>query len=246
MKDMEYLTYHYCFTLPDQSKEIFDIQVDSKKLLLITEIPDNPPPWTRLDYQQCPNCPLDKEKTLNCPVAINLIQIVERFKGIQSHDQIHVEITAGNRHIAQETSAQQGISSLMGLLMAASNCPLTDFFKPMVRFHLPFASEEETIWRATSTYMITQALLKRKGHKTDFELKGLPAVYDDIKTMNIAITKRLTKSIEQDSTLNALILLDIFATSLSILIEDCWEILEDIFSPFLERCIESEEKIEKG
>ena len=37
--------------------------------------------------------------------------------------------------------------------MALSGCPVLEQLKPMARFHLPFASVEETIYRAASMYL---------------------------------------------------------------------------------------------
>ena len=34
-----------------------------------------------------------------------------------------------------------------GLIMATAGCPWTDRLRPMARFHLPFATEAETVYR---------------------------------------------------------------------------------------------------
>ena len=135
-----------------------------------------------------------------------------------------------------------GVSSLIGLLIATSGCPFTDFLKPMVRFHLPFATEEETLWRATSTYLLAKYYLKKKGYDPEIELKGLSEIYENIGLVNVAIIKRLQAATEKDSTLNALVVLDVFATSLSLEVEEFWAENEHIFMPFLKSCIEKEEK----
>ncbi len=108
----------------------------------------------------------------------------------------------------------------------------------MVRFYLPFATEEETLWRATSTYLISKHLLKKKGFDSEIELKGLSEIYENIRLLNVAIINRLQAATEKDSTLNALVVLDVFATSLSFEIDEFWEENENIFTSFLKSCTE--------
>jgi hypothetical protein len=43
--------------------------------------------------------------------------------------------------------------------VATSGCRYTAYFKPMARFHLPFANEEETAYRAISMYLLSQRFL---------------------------------------------------------------------------------------
>jgi hypothetical protein len=110
----------------------------------------------------------------------------------------------------------------------------------MVRFHLPFATEEETLWRATSTYLLAKYYLKKKGYNPEIELKGLSEIYENIGLVNVAIINRLQAATEKDSTLNALVVLDVFATSLSLEVEEFWAENEHIFMPFLKSCIKKE------
>ncbi|MBT8349977.1 MAG: hypothetical protein KJO26_01910, partial [Deltaproteobacteria bacterium] len=55
---METINIGYTFTLPDKTKEIFDLHLDVKTLKLQSSIIENLPFWTRLDFHQCPHCPL--------------------------------------------------------------------------------------------------------------------------------------------------------------------------------------------
>ena len=57
------------------------------------------------------------------------------------------------------------VFSLIGIYMVTSGCPIMDKLRPMARFHLPFASTEETIYRAISTYLLGQYFLEQKGKK---------------------------------------------------------------------------------
>jgi hypothetical protein len=238
---MDNLNFRYSFKLADGSEENFDCIVNAETLRLVIDAPQPPPSWINLEYQQCPNCPLDRHATVHCPLAVNIAPVVERFSRVLSYENVHVKAIENNRITSQETSAQMGISSLIGLLIATSGCPFTDFLKPMVRFHLPFATEEETLWRATSTYLLSKYYLKSKGYNPEIELKGLSEIYENIGLVNVAIINRLQAATEKDSTLNALVVLDVFATNLSLDVEEFWTENENIFMPFLKSCIEKEE-----
>ena len=160
----------YKFTLADGSKENFNLELNDNTLELINFAPENLPDWTKLDFHKCPHCPFDSSSVPYCPVAKNLVPIVTLFEKLLSYDEIYVEVVTKERSMAQDTTAQRAISALMGLVMATSGCPHTSFFKPMARFHLPFASEKETLYRATSMYLLAQYFLEKEGHGFDHDL----------------------------------------------------------------------------
>jgi hypothetical protein len=229
---MENVTIQYCFVLANGTKKIIDLQLDAKTLDLIVNDRDTLPSWTNLDFQQCPNCSLTINTHQHCPLAVSLADIVKQFEDIISYDQIHLDVITKERVVSQETTAQKGISSLMGLVMATSGCPLIAFFKPMARFHLPLANEKETIYRSTSMYLLAQFFLKNDGKAADFELEGLKKIYEDLQIINTAIAKRITAGTKTDSSLNAIVLLDLFARALPLVIEDSLEKIRHLFSPF--------------
>ena len=163
------------------------------------------------------------------------MELVKRFARLSSYDRMFVEVVTDVRIYRKKTSAQRGISSLMGLLIATSDCPLTDFFKPMARFHLPFATGEETIWRATSTYMLAQYFLGKQDGCTDLDMKGLNLIYHNIQKLNSALARRLRGACARDSTINAIIILDAFAQSLPFMIESSLEKIEPFIRPVLKQ-----------
>ena len=234
---METINIRYIFTLPDRKKEIFNLQLDAKTLKLHGSIVENLPSWTSLDFHQCPHCPLSIDLYPDCPLSVNLVSIVERLGVLISFDKIHVEVSTKERTVSRSTTAQQGISSLMGLVIAISECPHTDFLKPMARFHLPFADEEETIWRATSTYLLAQYFLIINGHRIDLELEGLTRIYQNIEKLNASIVKRLRTAGKKDSTINALVHLDVFAKYIKPGVEESLDKIRHIFTPFLNKQI---------
>lgn len=232
---MDIISIQYHFTLPDGSKKVFGLQLDEKNLELTSNDNDNLPDWTDLNFNQCPNCLLTTETHPHCPLAVKLVGIVEKFEEILSFDKVHVEVVTKERSISQNTTAQRGISSLMGLIIATSGCPHTAFFKPMARFHLPLASGKETLYRATSMYLLAQYFLKREGDNADLELKRLSEIYKDIQVINISVAKRLRAASNKDSTINAIILLDAFAKSLPTAIGAALKEIRYLFTPFLEK-----------
>ena len=186
------LEIQYCFTLPDGSQEQFNLHLDPGNLELVSNKPAKLPPWTNLDFQQCSHCPLTVDTHPHCPLAANLVSIVRPFDRILSCDEVHVEVTSEERLSSQDTTAQIGISSVMGLVIATSGCPHAAFFRPMARFHLPLAGKEETIYRATSMYLLAQYFLKQIGKNADIELEGLTRIYHNIHIVNQIHCKTFT------------------------------------------------------
>jgi hypothetical protein len=230
---MDSLPIRYVYNLSDGTQEIFDLHLDPVRFTLLKRPAGSLPEWTLRSFHQCPACPFPDHDPPYCSVAANLVDLVGRFNHLTSYDEVVVKVITHKRTVSTKTSAQQGISSLMGLLIAISECPHTDFFKPMARFHQPFASEEETIWRAISTYLLTQYFLTRQGGVFDSDLKGLIQIYDNIKKVNLSLAKRLRAVCEADSTVNAVIVLDVFAKSMPPAIEKSLTKLRPVFEPIL-------------
>ncbi len=230
---MKTIVIQYCFRLPDHSSEDFKLELDPRNLELTGNIPQSLPTWTELYFHQCPHCPLEVVTDPYCPLAANLVNIVQRFDGLISYDKIRVDVITQERRISQHTTAQKGISSMMGLVIATCGCPHTAFFKAMGRFHLPLASSEETIFRATSMYLLAQYFLKMEGRHADFELGGLTKIYNNMQIVNVAIANRLRSTSMSDSLINAIVILDNFAKSLPYAIEKSLKNFRHLFLPYL-------------
>jgi hypothetical protein len=228
---MNTIEIEYFFLLEGDRHESFKVTIDSKSLQTIHSFSKQPPSWTALEFFQCPNCPL-KEDT-HCPAALNMVELVERFDRLLSFHRTMVCVKTAERMIRCDTSVQRGMCSLMGLMMASSGCPLTAFFKPMARFHLPFASTEETIWRATSTYLLAQYFRQQAGNEADISFQGLSSLYHQIQIVNSAFSKRMRAACHLDSMINAIALLDMLAKSMPYAIEESLEQIRDFFAPYL-------------
>jgi len=233
--DMRTEFIRYAFTLPNGSEEMFELHLDAQTLDLVEPIPEHLPEWTALAFKQCPHCPLVPATHPRCPLAVRLVPVVNRFDGLISHDEIHVSVITEERKISQKTTAQRGIGSLMGLLIATSGCPHTAVFKPMARFHLPLASREETVYRATSMYLLAQYFLKKRGMSVDFELGGLQDIYRNMEIINASIVKRLQSATETDSLVNGVIILDIYAKTLDFVINESLERVGHLFDAYVDR-----------
>ena len=226
---METIAIQYCFRFPDAAEEVFDLELDAHKIELLNSDPGTVPQWAALDFYQCPICPLSISTHPNCPLVLNLVSIARRFDRILSYEKIHLDVFTKERNVSRQTTAQRGISSLMGLVIAASGCPHTVFFKPMARFHLPLATQEETMFRATSVYLLGQYFRKQRGKQADFDLKGLRDIYRNIEEVNKSIAKRLKTATRADSSVNAIVLLDTFAKVMPHFIDKSWDKLSGLF-----------------
>jgi hypothetical protein len=224
------ITYRY--SRAGQSGTTFALRFDSETSVL-ADLPSTGPEWTALEVHQCANCPLTPEQNPHCPMALALMEPVARFGEVRSYSQVAVEVVTEERTVSFEGGAQDGISPLIGLLCAASGCPVTAPFRPMARFHLPFASELETVYRAASMYLLGQYFRAGKGSTTDLELNGLLDIYRNIEVVNRAMAKRLREAAREDSTVNAIVVLDLFAKTMPLAVEESLEDLRGLFDAYL-------------
>ncbi|MCK5050680.1 MAG: hypothetical protein KAS53_02990 [Candidatus Cloacimonetes bacterium] len=219
MVEKENLVFSYTFVKEDGSIKIFEIQLDPQTLDLIHEPFLDLPFWTELEFSKCPNCPLNKEQVPNCPIAANIVGMAEVFKDSKSFENANVQITTSQREYNKEASLQQGVSSMLGMIMVTAGCPILSKLRPMVRFHLPFASIEETIYRAVSMYLVKQYFKSQDCKDPDWELNGLMDIYKEIHDVNKAFFNRLSSLKGKDANVNALIILDNFANYINFSID---------------------------
>ena len=222
------LHFHYCFVLPDGTREEFTLDIDPVTIELRQD--DGPwPEWVRLGYEQCPHCPEEMVGHEHCPMAMALASLVERFSSLLSYEEVELTVTSAERFISQQTTAQRGIASIMGLLMATCGCPHTRFLRPMARFHLPLATEEETVYRAFTMYALSQFLSCRQAEVLDVSFQGMTVLYGQLEKVNSAFVMRLRAAAQADSSVNALINLDMYAKVMPYVVEDSLEELRYLF-----------------
>jgi hypothetical protein len=231
---MTWPSVKYVFSFADGRREEFVLRFDAETFDLEAPRADSLPAWTRLTAHQCSNCPLTEKTHTHCPLAVALAEPVHRFGDVVSYEAMQVEVITEERRMLQDTTAQDGISALLGLINATSGCPITAFFKPMARYHLPFANEHETIYRAAGMYLMGEYFRAREGKcDPDMALKGLLAIYRDMEIVNRGIVARLRAAKTQDSALNAIVLLDLYAKSLPYAVEASLRELKYLFHAYL-------------
>ncbi len=230
MKDLH---IYYRFQSSDGKEQTFNLILDAHTLAQTGPVTEPPAAWTQLEFHQCPNCPLKASEHPYCPVALNLQTLENGFADMWSYDELSMEVTMPERTVSGSTTAQKGASSLLGLMMATSGCPHTVHFKPMARFHLPLASEEDTIYRASSMYLLAQYYMNKDGQKAGLDLNGLLELYQQMRIINSSLAERLRTTSQKDTAINAVILLDLLAKTLPYCIDDNMSEIRYLFEPFL-------------
>jgi len=229
------ITFNYKFKFGSGLEKEFNVKLDKKTLNLMVTGQESYPQWTELTFFKCPNCSLDENQHSFCPIAINLVGLIDFSRDMISYKEVDLLIQSEERGYIKHTTLQQGISSLVGIYMVTSGCPIMEKLKPMVRHHLPFATLRETKYRMISMYLLAQYFLYRRGREPDWELKNLVKVYDDIQIVNKAFSQRLAHIKIEDATLNALIKLDMFAKYISVSINrDVLDEMECLFNAYFE------------
>lgn len=224
----------YRIKLESAAIETFTFKLEEDSFDLITEEVANPPDWARLDYRQCPHCPLSTDEHTYCPLALQLHSIVDRFHDTRSIDEVVVEVITEERRVRQKTALQRVIASMLDLIYPICGCPKTAFMKPLARFHLPLCSEEETVFRVTGMYLLAQYFLSRTAAgKGRIEFDGLTEIYTDLHTLNTAVARRLQSATSSDSSKNAITLMDMYSTLVPLLLEDELVEMRGFFQAFL-------------
>jgi hypothetical protein len=215
----------YRFELPDGSQRSLDFSFDPTDFRLSNTPPGTAPFWTELKFNQCANCPLNAAEHPHCPAALQMVQAIEPLKALVSFDTVGVTVTQAERTIYAETTAQQAMSSVLGLIMATAGCPWTDRLRPMARFHLPFATEAETVYRSVGMYLLARELAGE--HNPGFA--GLETLYENLHVVNRDMSRRLGAATRTDPARNAMALLDAYTTLLPAAIESSLEELKPYF-----------------
>ncbi|MCP3986430.1 MAG: hypothetical protein GY723_18775 [bacterium] len=226
------IRFLYRFEFDDREAKEFEVILDSQSLELRSAMPEEEAPdWARLEVGTCSGCPLSCNETRTCPAALSLVEVFEFFARAQGHDEALVTVETRERTYLKRCSLQVGISSLMGLILPASGCPIVAPLRPLVRSHLPFATSYETVPRIASWYLLQQYFDKRSGRTADWELSELAELYKRIESMNRGLTVRLDHQKVDDASRNAVVHLGVFGELLNFSItEDTMrDVLDSLF-----------------
>ncbi len=224
----------YEFEFQDGKKFVYPLKLDKKTVSLIPDRKGPFPPWTKLEHYPCDGCPLIKERKFYCPIAVNISDLIEHFKEIKSTEMVRITVYTAERNYWKIGPVQKGLSSIFGVIMATSNCPVMDFLKPMARFHLPFSTGEETLLRSISMHLLTQYVFSKKRGQTDLSLDLLDQAYSMVQKVNRGICNRISSVVQEsksqgDAASNAVVILDTFSHLLQAEIEENLESFARLF-----------------
>jgi len=224
----------YCFNFDDGRDKTFSIQLDRETLDFTSGEKDDVPEWAKLSYNKCTNCPLSEIDNEYCPVALNLNNLTEKFNVVASHESVFVSVTTEDRTYKKRTTIEEALSSLMGIIMVTSGCPVLDHLRPMARFHLPFSSPLETSIRSLSMYILAQYLFNKntESNSININLSDFEKIYAEISNVNNDFSNRLRAAGEKDANLSALTNLDCNATLVSFTLEDTLNELKQYYPAY--------------
>ncbi len=194
------MAIEYRVTLDDAHEFSYRIELDRQYDAVAANAA---PKWTRLEHQQCSNCPLSKDDFSHCPAAVDLQQVIGDFHGLPAFKKALVWVRTPEREYTKQVGLEEGLRSLLGVIMATSACPVLGRLKSMAHNHLPFASNQEFALRAVSLYLTEQYFNSREGRPADWELKGLVAQFQQLQLVNQAFWQRIHDVCEGDSNLKA-------------------------------------------
>lgn len=234
VKQSRTLNFKYTFSFENGLTKEFNIKINLETLSIILDSDTVFPEWAMYKNFRCPHCPGNKRDEDFCPVAVNLDSIIRFFSNFPSYDKVYLSIETNERTYAKETSLQDGVSSLIGILMPTSGCTIMGRLKPMVRFHLPFSTLEETQYRVMSMYLLAQYFRMRHGKNPDWHMVDLSNMYEDVKILNQNVCKRIADLEAKDTSINAVVVLNNFAEFVTFTLDDQnLEEMESLFASFI-------------
>jgi len=232
-KELEQIKFIYKFSFREQTSVSFEVKINAQTLLIENDTSQINKEWAKLKNFKCPNCPLNELEHEFCPLAKNLAGVLEFFNALPSYKEANVYVETNERVTYKETTVQIGVGSLLGIIMASSGCPIIGVLRPLVRFHLPFASLEETEYRVFSTYIFAQYFKFVTGGEPDWDLTKLKKSYEQIQIVNRNIVSKLSDVELNDTSRNAVVTLSSFAEYIIFNLEDKEYIhLKDVFNSF--------------
>jgi len=230
---MDRVAIEYRIKFAASRTEVFKFELHGSTFDLVKREVRDPPRWTKLTFNQCSHCPLNDRDHSHCPAALQLCDIVERFHDTRSIDKVELEVVTEERRVIQTLDIQRAISSMLDLILPICGCPKTAHFKPLACFHLPLASEEETVFRVTGMYLLAQYFLSQMSSRGRISLEGLIDIFTDLHILHKALASRLQSVTQSDSVKNAFALVDVYSVLVPSLIEDQLVEMRGFFESYL-------------
>lgn len=225
-----WIKYQFTFLESEREDIIFTITIDKETMEIQTPENSHETQWSKLSFYKCSNCPLNNDVDKNCPIAYKLSALFEAFQNVYSTEKAKITVDTKERTYSKETTVQQGLRSIFGIFMAASGCPNMTILKSMVRFHLPFASVEETIYRHVSNYLLSQYYAFLQDEKVDLSFEELKKQNKLVDEVNCGMCKRFENVGEGDVARNALTILNVGGLMLNMELESGVDSLKYLFN----------------
>ncbi|MFT5716877.1 MAG: hypothetical protein ACJAWS_001195 [Oleiphilaceae bacterium] len=208
----------YDFSFDDNKDLSYTVDVDRPGMR--NELnKSNTPEWVLLSHCKCSNCPLSEEDSPVCPAAFDIQDVIEDFQSKPASQKVNINVIASDRSYSKRTNVEEGLRSLMGLVLATSQCPILGQLKPMAMHHMPFSSSNEFILRSVSVYLMQQYFEYRAEKTPDWDLKGLISRNKQLQLVNQALWQRIHLDNHNDSNLKTLLSFFSMSSSVSVSLE---------------------------
>ncbi|MBX3009517.1 MAG: hypothetical protein KF816_15960 [Melioribacteraceae bacterium] len=237
----KYISYRYELRLESGEIKNFEFLIDKNDLNLVEKTEPIKPYWALRKEFGCVNDKCDLKPDDYCPIALTTNKLISHFHDISSTVRVAVKVISNDRIYSKETSFQQAVSSISGILMSTCGCPILGKLKPLVRFHLPFSTLEETEFRVFSMFLLAQYFKERNGLTVSENFDELKELYAEIQVINRLSAQKIQEIERSDATINGLVILDTFALSVTFnLDDDDFTQMESLFSEWLKPTKKSE------
>jgi hypothetical protein len=112
--------------------------------------------------------------------------------------------------------------------MASSSCPHLEWLRPLARFHLPFASVDETLFRVLSLQLLSEFFAKERREVKD-SAQTIKNRYKSLEILNHAFIKRIRTYCSGDADKNAIAALDIWVQTFELHHDTDFKALKEYF-----------------
>jgi hypothetical protein len=207
------LTFEYTFRFDDGNQKVICVEMDPGTLQ--QRRPAASSKLTEPDFCSCEGCPLRGKEQPACPAAASLDEPLSAFSGYRSDEPVAVTVETDARTYMKRTTLREGVTSLLGVYMVSSGCPVLGMLKPMVRYHLPFATLDETQYRALSMYLLAQHVRARRGQQPDWDMQQLITTYRNVHEVTKRVRSRIAHLDAADPSVNAVVILEALAYAIA-------------------------------
>ena len=219
----------YFLTFEDGRREDIAVMLDPEGGEILCDEKFVPPAWALLGHEQCSHCPLHTDEVTYCPIARNMAYLFTGRNTGTSHDKVFLRVQVGQRGYVFDTTTQRALSSLFGLICALSPCPHTLPLRPMGVFHLPLATDIETLVRISSLFLLRSYLAHQDNATIPVDLSDMESTYRNLGKLNHGIAARLrSASSSSDAAVNAITLLDVLVKDVRFELDSQLSLLKEL------------------